>query len=382
MVAQQGPRRQSLSLQLPAAHRRCRDRRRGGGPIRRARRVFLPQAALHAAVLSGDPRLPRIRRLVQALKAIRAPRSICASSRPRISASAASSSSAARRPCASNCSTASSGCASGICWRCCISARCRPSSASKNIDLFCREVLPHLQTCGTTNGTTAGGPSACKAKAPPPPPWPPRPERAESCMATRGNAQAAALAGPGRDRGRDRAAAGRRWFICTGLGALRPTATFSRGSPPRTRSMRRNIPAPAAAIPKRRTRSTSWLDLVVYYGELFDALELVGARARRPFLRRHGRRRDRRGQPSSVRKLVLIDPVGLWRDDHAGAELDDPARADAPARALRRCRRRSGASASSALPDDPAERVETQVAIHLVAGLHRQVRLADRRPRL
>ena len=64
----------------------------------------------------ADPRLPRIRRAgAGAADTIRAPRSICASSRPRISSSAASSSSAARRPCASSSWTASSGCASAIC---------------------------------------------------------------------------------------------------------------------------------------------------------------------------------------------------------------------------------------------------------------------------
>ena len=52
------------------------------------------------------------------------------SSRPRISTSAAMWSSARRRPCASNCSTASRNCAWGICWRCCISAQCRPHCAS------------------------------------------------------------------------------------------------------------------------------------------------------------------------------------------------------------------------------------------------------------
>ena len=59
---EQGPRRQSVSLEFFAAHRRRRDRRRGRRSLRRARRVFLPQAALLAAALSGDPGLPRIRR--------------------------------------------------------------------------------------------------------------------------------------------------------------------------------------------------------------------------------------------------------------------------------------------------------------------------------
>jgi hypothetical protein len=62
------PRPQSLPLQLPAANRRGRDRCRGRGPLRRARRVFLPQAALHAILLPGDPGLPRYPALVQALE--------------------------------------------------------------------------------------------------------------------------------------------------------------------------------------------------------------------------------------------------------------------------------------------------------------------------
>ena len=57
---EQGPRRQSVSLQLPAAHRRRRDRCRGRGALRAARRVFLQQAAVHAVVLSADSGLPRI----------------------------------------------------------------------------------------------------------------------------------------------------------------------------------------------------------------------------------------------------------------------------------------------------------------------------------
>ena len=38
----------------------------------------------------------------------------------------------------------------------------------------------------------------------------------------------------------------------------------------------------------------SWLDLVVYYGELFDALKLAAPARRRPLLRRPARRRNRR----------------------------------------------------------------------------------------
>ncbi len=58
-----------------------------------------------------------------------------------------------------------------------------------------------------------------------------------------------------------------------------------------------------------------WLDLTVYYGELLDRLELeapafvghsFGALVAAEFAA---------AAPRSVGRLVLIDPVGLWRDD-------------------------------------------------------------------
>lgn len=59
----------------------------------------------------------------------------------------------------------------------------------------------------------------------------------------------------------------------------------------------------------------SWLDLVVYYGELFDRLEL-----RTPVLVGHSfgalvAAEIAAAAPRAIGKLVLIDPVGLWRDD-------------------------------------------------------------------
>jgi pimeloyl-ACP methyl ester carboxylesterase len=62
---------------------------------------------------------------------------------------------------------------------------------------------------------------------------------------------------------------------------------------------------------------SGWLDLVVYYGELFDRLEL-GA----PFaLVGHSfgglvAAELAAAVPGSVSRLALIDPVGLWRDDN------------------------------------------------------------------
>ncbi|MFZ3354020.1 MAG: alpha/beta hydrolase [Xanthobacteraceae bacterium] len=59
----------------------------------------------------------------------------------------------------------------------------------------------------------------------------------------------------------------------------------------------------------------SWLDLIDYHGELLDALKLD-----RPIVAGHSfggllAAEFAAAVPKSVAKLVLIDPVGLWRDD-------------------------------------------------------------------
>lgn len=58
-----------------------------------------------------------------------------------------------------------------------------------------------------------------------------------------------------------------------------------------------------------------WLDLAVYHGELFDKLELSA-----PVVAGHSfggllAAEIAAAAPRSVSRLVLIDPVGLWRDD-------------------------------------------------------------------
>jgi pimeloyl-ACP methyl ester carboxylesterase len=59
----------------------------------------------------------------------------------------------------------------------------------------------------------------------------------------------------------------------------------------------------------------NWLDLVVYHGELFDRLALTA-----PAIVGHSfgglvAAEIAAAAPKSVSRLVLIDPVGLWRDD-------------------------------------------------------------------
>jgi pimeloyl-ACP methyl ester carboxylesterase len=102
----------------------------------------------------------------------------------------------------------------------------------------------------------------------------------------------------------------------------------------------------------------NWLDLLVYYGELFDRLSLVA-----PAVVGHSfggllAAEIAATVPKSVSRLVLIDPVGLWRDDHPVQNwmlLPEKARraslfADPEGEATRRF---------FDTPSDAAERVET-----------------------
>ena len=186
----------------------------------------------------------------------------------------------------------------------------------RNIDLFAREVLPHLD--GAV-GRQVRGPLVARApagaSARPPPPWPPPPERGGERPWP---PQRCAGSGSGRTGSRPRSrspAAGRRSSICTGRGASPPTARSSPASPAPTRSMRRSIPAPAAAIPRRCTRSTA--------GSTSSSITASCSTGWSSPRRRSSAIRSARlvaaefaaAAPKSVSRLVLIDPVGLWRDD-------------------------------------------------------------------
>ena len=101
-------------------------------------------------------------------------------------------------------------------------------------------------------------------------------------------------------------------------------------------------------------------DLIVYYGELFDRLSLDA-----PAVVGHSFGGMVAAEiaamvPSRVRKLVLIDPVGLWRDDL-------PVRnwmimpEDERARALFADPAGDAAKRFFGLPDDPKARIQAQV---------------------
>ena len=101
-----------------------------------------------------------------------------------------------------------------------------------------------------------------------------------------------------------------------------------------------------------------WLDLVVYYGEVLDRLALDTA-----VLVGHSfgglvAAELAAAAPKSVGRLVLIDPVGLWRDDLPVKNwmlLSEKERRPS----LFANPEGEAAQAFFALPDDPAERVDT-----------------------
>jgi pimeloyl-ACP methyl ester carboxylesterase len=101
----------------------------------------------------------------------------------------------------------------------------------------------------------------------------------------------------------------------------------------------------------------SWLDLVVYYGELLDRLELAA-----PALVGHSfgglvAAELAAAAPKSVGRLVLIDPVGLWRDDLPVKNwmvLSDGERAPS----LFADPEGEAAKRFFGTPDDPAERID------------------------
>lgn len=118
------------------------------------------------------------------------------------------------------------------------------------------------------------------------------------------------------------------------------------------------FPGTSAGDPNSVHALDGWHDLVVYTGELFDRLELSS-----PALVGHSfgallAAEFAASAPRAVGRLILIGPVGLWRDDHPVQNwmlLSDTARktalfADPDGAAARRF---------FDLPADPNDRVET-----------------------
>ena len=118
------------------------------------------------------------------------------------------------------------------------------------------------------------------------------------------------------------------------------------------------FPGTSAGDPNSVHALDGWHDLIVYTGELFDRLELSS-----PALVGHSfgallAAEFAASAPRAVGRLILIGPVGLWRDDHPVQNwmlLSDTARktalfADPDGAAARRF---------FDLPADPNDRVET-----------------------
>jgi pimeloyl-ACP methyl ester carboxylesterase len=102
-------------------------------------------------------------------------------------------------------------------------------------------------------------------------------------------------------------------------------------------------------------------DLIVYYGELFDRLSLATA----PVLVGHSfgglvAAEIAAMSPKTARKLVLIDPVGLWRDDKPVKNWMIMAEAER-ASALFADPAGDAASRFFALPNEPQARIDAQV---------------------
>ena len=74
-------------------------------------------------------------------------------------------------------------------------------------------------------------------------------------------------------------------------------------------------PGTSEQDPEAVHRIDDWLDLIVYYGELLDRLDLGAAELVGHSFGGMLACEIAATMAQRVRRLVLIDPVGLWRDD-------------------------------------------------------------------
>jgi pimeloyl-ACP methyl ester carboxylesterase len=108
---------------------------------------------------------------------------------------------------------------------------------------------------------------------------------------------------------------GRLWCFCTARGVCAATAIFLDRLAATHRIYASRHPGTTPGDPDAIHQLDEWSDLVVYYGELLDRLGL-GA----PALVGHSfggmvACEIAAAMPERVKRLVLIDPLGLWRDD-------------------------------------------------------------------
>jgi pimeloyl-ACP methyl ester carboxylesterase len=119
-------------------------------------------------------------------------------------------------------------------------------------------------------------------------------------------------------------------------------------------------PGTSAGDPDAAHRLDGFFDLVVYYGELFDRLKLDA-----PALAGHSFGGAVAAEIAAtlargVKKLVLIDPVGLWRDERPVQNwMIMPE--DVRARALFADPKGAAAQRFFGVPDDPKDRLQAQI---------------------
>ncbi|HZS01632.1 MAG TPA: alpha/beta hydrolase [Chloroflexota bacterium] len=119
-------------------------------------------------------------------------------------------------------------------------------------------------------------------------------------------------------------------------------------------------PGTSASDPDGIAHIDTWWDLMIYYGELLDRLAL-----RAPAVVGHSfgglvAAELAATMPDRVSRLVLIDPIGLWRDDLPVKNwmiLPD----DARRRALFAAPDGEAAGRFFGLPEDPGARADAQV---------------------
>jgi pimeloyl-ACP methyl ester carboxylesterase len=104
----------------------------------------------------------------------------------------------------------------------------------------------------------------------------------------------------------------------------------------------------------------NWLDLIVYYGELFDRLELKSAAVAGHSFGGMLACEIAAAMPERVNRLALIDPVGLWRDDLPVKNWMIMSHADLRA-ALFAAPTGEVAERFFGLPDENAARIDAQV---------------------